>query len=99
MRLGMALLATFVCTMEVSSASIDSRATPDAQSPPGSFVQVGDHRLHLDCRGHGSPAVIFDSGLGSSSLDWVRVQPDVARVTRACVYDRAGYGWSDPGPN
>jgi pimeloyl-ACP methyl ester carboxylesterase len=43
--------------------------------------------------------VVFDSGLGSSSLDWSRVQPAVATVTRACVYDRAGYGWSDPGPN
>jgi pimeloyl-ACP methyl ester carboxylesterase len=99
MRQGTALLAAFVCAIGVSNASIDSRATPDLESPPGSLVQVGDHRLHLDCRGHGSPAVIFDSGLGSSSLDWARVQPDVARVTRACVYDRAGDGWSDPGPS
>jgi pimeloyl-ACP methyl ester carboxylesterase len=71
----------------------------DFGPPPGHYVQVGAHRLHLYCRGEGSPAVVFDSGLGGSSLDWSRVQPDVASLTRACVYDRAGYGWSDPGPN
>jgi pimeloyl-ACP methyl ester carboxylesterase len=65
---------------------------------PGSFIWIGGHRLHLNCIGEGSPTVIFDSGLGGSSLDWVRVQPQVASFTRACSYDRAGYGWSDPGP-
>ena len=87
-----------VAGTRVCDSSIDAR--PSAPNPPpGDFVQVGDHRLHLYCAGEGSPAVVFDSGLGSSSLDWARVQPDVARLTRACVYDRAGYGWSDPGPN
>jgi len=82
----------------VGDSSIDARPAA-LEPPPGDFVQVGDHRLHLYCLGEGSPAVVFDSGLGSSSLDWARVQPEVARLTRACVYDRAGYGWSDPGPN
>lgn len=65
---------------------------------PGTQVWVGDHRLHLVCRGAGSPTVVFDSGLGGSSLDWTLVQPEVAAFTRACAYDRAGYAWSDPGP-
>jgi pimeloyl-ACP methyl ester carboxylesterase len=82
----------------ICDSSIDARPST-LNPPPGDFVQVGDHRLHLYCAGEGSPAVVFDSGLGSSSLDWARVQPTVARLTRACVYDRAGYGWSDPGPN
>ncbi len=42
---------------------------------------------------------MFDSGLGGTSLDWARVHPQIARETRACVYDRAGYGWSDRGPS
>lgn len=66
--------------------------------PPGAHVWVGDHRLHLNCQGSGSPTVIFESGLGGSSLDWVLVQPAVATLTRACTYDRAGYAWSDAGP-
>jgi hypothetical protein len=27
------------------------------------------------------------------------VQPEVARATRVCAYDRAGLGWSGPSPN
>jgi pimeloyl-ACP methyl ester carboxylesterase len=65
---------------------------------PGTMYWVGNHRLHLHCTGKGSPTVVFDSGLGGSSLDWVLVQPQVAKFTRACSYDRAGYGWSDSGP-
>ncbi|HTV94023.1 MAG TPA: alpha/beta hydrolase [Verrucomicrobiae bacterium] len=64
-------------------------------------VDIGDGRhLNLYCIGSGSPAVIFDSGLGvgSGTLPWSRVQPAVAQFTRACSYDRAGYGFSDPGP-
>jgi pimeloyl-ACP methyl ester carboxylesterase len=73
-------------------------AQPDGPPAPGTYIWVGDHRLHLDCQGAGSPTVVFDSGLGGSSLDWTLVQPEVASFTRACAYDRAGYAWSDPGP-
>ena len=68
-------------------------------APPGVLVGVGGgRRLHLICRGSGAPAVIFEaSGLGTYR-DWERVLPEVARVTRACAYDRAGLGWSDAGP-
>jgi len=43
--------------------------------------------------------VILDNGLGGSSAGWGFVQPDVARFTRVCSYDRAGMGYSDPGPS
>jgi pimeloyl-ACP methyl ester carboxylesterase len=65
--------------------------------PPGRLVDVGTHRLHLNCVGRG-PSVVFDAALGGSSLGWVYVQPEVARFATACTYDRAGFGWSDPGP-
>jgi pimeloyl-ACP methyl ester carboxylesterase len=61
-------------------------------------VSVGSHRLHIRCEGEGGPPVIFDAALGGSSLSWSLVHPAVARVTRACSYDRAGFGWSDAGP-
>lgn len=44
------------------------------------------------------PSVVFDAALGASSLSWSLVHPEVARVTRACTYDRGGFGWSDAGP-
>ena len=61
-------------------------------------MDVGDHRLHIDCVGQGSPTVILESGLGTMSADWANVQPAVAKTTRVCAYDRAGTGWSEPGP-
>jgi pimeloyl-ACP methyl ester carboxylesterase len=39
--------------------------------------------------------VVFESGIAASSLSWARVQPEVARFTRACAYDRAGLAWSE----
>ncbi|GCE21503.1 alpha/beta fold hydrolase [Dictyobacter kobayashii] len=65
---------------------------------PGKLVAVGGHRLHYLDMGQGGPTVVLDSGLGCSMLDWCYVQPEVARFTRVCAYDRAGYGWSEPGP-
>jgi pimeloyl-ACP methyl ester carboxylesterase len=43
--------------------------------------------------------VLFDSGLGGDSFDWAHIAPEVAKFTQACTYDRAGMGYSDPGPN
>jgi pimeloyl-ACP methyl ester carboxylesterase len=67
-------------------------------SPPGQLVDLRTHRLHITCAGHGVPTVVFDAALGASSLSWSLVQPMVATFTRACAYDRAGFGWSDAGP-
>ncbi|MBI1732847.1 MAG: alpha/beta hydrolase [Gammaproteobacteria bacterium] len=69
----------------------------DPQQPPGEMVDVGGYRLHIICRGAG-PAVILDAGLGGFSLDWMYVQQQLVADARVCAYDRAGYGWSDPGP-
>ena len=55
-------------------------------------------RLHLTCMGQGAPVVLFESGFGGDAGAWFKVQPVIAKQTRACAYDRAGYGQSDPGP-
>jgi pimeloyl-ACP methyl ester carboxylesterase len=73
----------------------DLAATP----APGHLIDIGGYRLHLWCSGDGAPAVILDTGLGGTSAAWGFVQPDVARFTRVCSYDRAGLGYSDPGPS
>ena len=44
------------------------------------------------------PAVVFDSGGNQPGYSRILVQREVAKSTRACWYDRAGYGWSDPAP-
>lgn len=78
-----------------------------AVDPPGAevyahasrLVEIGDgRRLNLVCAGQGSPTVIFEAGLPNWSSTWVLVQPQVAAVTRACSYDRAGLGFSSAAP-
>jgi pimeloyl-ACP methyl ester carboxylesterase len=66
--------------------------------PPGTLVDIGGLRLHLHCSGEGSPTIVLDAALGASSLSWSLVQPELAKVSRVCSYDRAGLGWSEPGP-
>src|SRR5574338_1353362 len=66
--------------------------------PPGRLIDVGGHRLHLHCTGEGSPTVVLEAAGTGWSLYWSLVQPEVARMTRVCAYDRAGMGWSEPGP-
>lgn len=62
---------------------------------PGLLIDVGGHHLHALCRGEGSPVVLLESGIAASSLSWSVVQPEIAKVTRVCSYDRAGLAWSD----
>jgi pimeloyl-ACP methyl ester carboxylesterase len=93
---GLSVLAALIGTMyQWLATRKDLASTP----PPGHLVDIGGYRLHLWCTGDGAPAVILDTGLGGSSADWGFVQPAVARFTRVCSYDRAGMGYSDPGPS
>src|SRR3989344_5584329 len=70
-----------------------------AYARPQTLVALPDgRRLNLYCVGEGRPTVILDCGLGESTLTWAKVQPAIARTTRVCSYDRAGYAFSDPGP-
>ena len=61
-------------------------------------VDVGTHRLHIRCTGKGRPAVVIDTGLGDPAERWYEMQARISEHTRVCVYDRAGYGTSEPGP-
>ena len=69
----------------------DRRFNPMA----GRLVDVGGLKMHIDCTGEGSPTVILDSGLGDTYLSWRKVQPQIAKFTRVCSYDRAGLGYSE----
>lgn len=66
---------------------------------PGQLIDIGGYKLHINCRGQGSPVVILDSGLGDSFIVWQKVQPQIAEFTRVCSYDRAGLGYSDSSPH
>ena len=87
-------LAVIGASYEAIMAADDATRYP----PPGTLVDVGGYRLHLHCVGEGSPTVIMEAGGGGNVLHWMLVQPAIAQSTRVCTYDRAGMGWSDPGP-
>jgi pimeloyl-ACP methyl ester carboxylesterase len=61
-------------------------------------IDIGGRRLNLFCLGSGPRTVVFDAGGSDWSDVWALVQPVVARRARACAYDRAGLGYSDPAP-
>jgi pimeloyl-ACP methyl ester carboxylesterase len=102
MRRALITICVLLILVPVSGAIVHWEATRRdlaAAPPPGRLVDIGGHRLHLWCTGEGVPTVILESGLGSSSAGWGFVQPEVARFARVCSYDRAGLGYSDPGPS
>ena len=63
---------------------------------PGQLIDVGGHRLYVNCTGSGSPTVVLEAGLGETSAYWERIATVVARDARVCIYDRAGRGQSEP---
>jgi len=65
---------------------------------PGQLVDIGGYKLHIYCTGQGSPTVILDAGMGDAFLSWHKVQPQIAKFTRVCSYDRGGLGYSDSSP-
>ena len=70
------------------------------QNPaPGQLVDVNGYKMHIYCTGKGSPTVILAAGLDDFSIFWSKVQPEVAKSTRVCSYDRAGLGWSEARPD
>ena len=86
-----------ICAI-ILSACLVFAATTSEPKPLGKLVDLGGHRLHVNCTGKGSPTVVVENGLGDFSFDWILVQSRVSRFTRICTYDRAGYAWSDSGP-
>ena len=98
---GLAWVAGAIAVLALVGASYEAIAgAGDAHRypAPGQLIDIGGYRLHIQCVGAGSPTVVLDAGLSGSSLDWSLVQPELGRTTRVCAYDRAGMGWSDPGP-
>jgi pimeloyl-ACP methyl ester carboxylesterase len=96
--------ASFAAVATWSAATATAAPTgavgvTSAYDVPGQLVSLPDHRwINLRCSGQGAPLVLLEAGFGSGSVAWPKLQPMIAARTRVCSYDRAGYGFSDPGP-
>lgn len=88
------LLLTIGYLYEWTGQRRDARLKP----APGRMISVGDHRLHLLCKGSAGPTVVIEQGAGELSKFWWPLQDEIAKFAQVCTYDRAGYGWSEPGP-
>ena len=87
----------FVSTVSSSSASDVLDQAPYAHSQR--LISIDQRRrLNMYCTGHGLPTVLLESGAGEDTLTWSHVQPEIARFTKVCSYDRAGLGFSDFDP-
>ena len=89
--------AVSICLLLGMQSVANSVPSDGIYARPGQLVSAQGTRLNFYCMGRGSPTVVFDSGWGDWAPVWMLVQPEVAKWTRACSYDRAGAGFSDPG--
>jgi pimeloyl-ACP methyl ester carboxylesterase len=91
-------IALLLAIFGISYQAVEAREDARRFHEQGKLVDVGGYKLNIDCAGEGSPTVILESGVEVPAKGWRLVQPGIANFTRVCSYDRAGYGWSDPGP-
>lgn len=95
--IGFFALIVLAILIGVTYEQLGRRNAMQKYPPPGKLVDIGGRSIHLDCRGSGSPTVIFESGLDmAGSLSWSAVHDEIAKTSRACAYSRAGIMWSDP---
>lgn len=95
-HLSKALLTFALCSAVTAQAAEPSPGAAFAR--PHQRVDIGGRKINLYCTGKGAATVIFDAPAGDAGWNWFKVQPEVAKHARSCIYDRAGYGYSDPAP-
>lgn len=91
------LLTTGPLAAQQAAPAVDRSLIPYASTRDTARLPDG-RAIHFVCMGEGSPTVIFTAGAGDWSGTWSGIQPAVARTTRTCAWDRAGFGLSDPPP-
>jgi pimeloyl-ACP methyl ester carboxylesterase len=93
------LLRAALCAAAVSAVSAYQVPRPSG-NPPGILIDIGSHKLHLNCIGPAAakPVVILEAGGGAYSTAWAVVQKALGPTVHSCAYDRAGLGWSEDGP-
>lgn len=99
-RVFLGVLVFVVAALAGSSAfnAISLQISRHSDPPPGSFYTVNGAQMHLHCVGSGTPTIVLDAGYGNDASVWNKVQPDLAKTTQVCSFDRAGMGWSEPQP-
>ena len=87
----------FILILSLSTFSFVNAYDDMPFKPPGRFVNIGFQTMYIDCLGENRPTVLIDVGIAASSASWYKIAKTLSENVRVCLYDRAGYGWSDPG--
>ena len=99
--LGLIVLIIVLGLLGMAYQAAATKSDQNKFPPPGQRVDIGGYKLHMYCLGAGSPTVILDAASMGTVSTWIWIQPELAKETRVCAYDRADVGWSDlsPQPN
>lgn len=98
--IGIVVLLMCSSVYQYIATKLDARKYP----PIGKLIDVDGYKLHMIDSAVSNnydvtqPTVVLDSGIGSTTFDWLLVYPEIAKFARVIAYDRAGYGWSDVSP-
>jgi pimeloyl-ACP methyl ester carboxylesterase len=101
------LTSVLTCGPTAHAQQLDASAPSAAPVPGFASVDIGGRSLRYMCTGEGTPTVLIEPGGGVSletvfswgkPIGWAVVVPQISKLTRVCVYDRAGLGRSDPAP-
>ena len=74
------------------------QAAQKKTAPKGTFELPNGRSLYMECRGTGSPTVVFEVGMEEPISDVSYVQDTLARQYMTCSYDRANNGESGEAP-
>lgn len=97
----LALGGVIILVLAWGAAAVAAEVASRSHAMRGELVDIGDRRLRLVCEGPSSarPVVWLEAGAFSGAADFAAIQSKLtARGLRSCAYDRAGMGYSDPGP-
>ncbi|KQW71399.1 hypothetical protein ASE17_00400 [Phenylobacterium sp. Root77] len=93
------LLASLAAMLTLAAPAAAAPPPGEVGARPETLARLPDGRaLNFRCAGQGAPTVLLEGGYSADSLGWGKVKTALARTHRVCTYDRAGAGFSDPGP-
>ena len=68
------------------------------QNPPGQYVTVNGHKMHIYTEGEGDHTLVFMSGWGDESpyVNFLPLCQALSTDAKVVILERFGYGFSDP---
>ncbi|HTE39829.1 MAG TPA: alpha/beta hydrolase [Steroidobacteraceae bacterium] len=92
-----ALVMVFIASPTLAGIDVSAQIPSEVYTHAAEMFAVdGQRRLNMYCVGTGAPTIVFISGAWQNTMTWRRVQGRASQSSRACSYDRAGLGFSDP---